>query len=359
MMVGGIGSVPEDLGVEREQDDVRAARRDDLACHRGDGGARRLRHHQRPVLAGQAAAHQSPGGAQPAARRAQLAVVRQPHVRRDSAHPDPDLGNGLIPVPSPITVFTLDDEFDRGYIRSFNVAVQKELRWGFVGEAAYVGTRQIDQLGFRELNWSPIGGGQAGRQLNKKFGRTGQTRLIAPVGDSSVRRAAGPSAAAVRQRLPVRRELHLVEVHGRAARQRQRAADQHPRVLRPEQVAQQLRPDAQPGHHQHHGAAVRAGPPVAQRRRAPVADRRWLAGEQHPQLLQRPAVQRHGVGHVAERAGERTARRPGRRRSPRFLEASARQTRTSIRWRSSPSPRPASARQGSTACAGPAWRRGT
>src|SRR5262249_45928121 len=40
------------------------------------------------------------------------------------------------------------------------------------------------QLGFRELNWSPIGGGQAGRQLNRKFGRTGQTRLIAPIGDS-------------------------------------------------------------------------------------------------------------------------------------------------------------------------------
>ena len=65
------------------------------------------------------------------------------------AIPDPDLGNGIIPVPSPITVFTLPDEFNRGQIRSWNVAFQKELRWGFVGEAAYVGTRQIDQLGFR------------------------------------------------------------------------------------------------------------------------------------------------------------------------------------------------------------------
>jgi hypothetical protein len=98
--------------------------------------------------------------------------------------PDQDLGNGIIPVPSPITVFTLPDKFNRGYIKSWNVAFQKELRWGFVGEAAYVGTRQIDQLGFRELNWSPIDGGQAGRQLNQKFGRTGQTRLIAPIGDS-------------------------------------------------------------------------------------------------------------------------------------------------------------------------------
>ena len=98
--------------------------------------------------------------------------------------PDADLGNGIIPVPSPITVFTLPDTFVRGKIRSWNAAVQKELPWGLVGEAAYVGTRQIDQLGFRELNWSPIGGGEAGRQLNQKFGRTGQTRLIAPVGNS-------------------------------------------------------------------------------------------------------------------------------------------------------------------------------
>src|SRR5262249_32924372 len=98
--------------------------------------------------------------------------------------PDPDLGNGIINVPSPITVFTLPDTFVRGTVRSFNVAVQKELRWGFVGEAAYVGTRQIDQLGFRQLNSSPIGGGQAGRQLSAKFGRAAQTRVVAPIGDS-------------------------------------------------------------------------------------------------------------------------------------------------------------------------------
>ena len=126
--------------------------------------------------------------------------------------PDPDLGNGIISVPSPITVFTLPDKFERGHIRSWNVAFQRELRWGFVGEAAYVGTRQIDQLGFRELNWSPIGGGQAGRQLNQKFGRTGQTRLIAPIGDSRVRCTADPPRPSLRQRHPDRRELHLLEV---------------------------------------------------------------------------------------------------------------------------------------------------
>ena len=94
----------------------------------------------------------------------------------------------MISVPSPVTVFTLPDKFERGHIKSWNVAFQRELEWGFVGEAAYVATRQMDQLGFRELNWSPIGGGQAGRQLNQQFGRTGQTRLIAPVGDSDTTR---------------------------------------------------------------------------------------------------------------------------------------------------------------------------
>jgi Carboxypeptidase regulatory-like domain/TonB dependent receptor len=99
------------------------------------------------------------------------------------AIPEPNLGNGIIPIDGNITAFTLPDEFNRGYIKSFNAAIQKELGWGLVGEAAYVGTRQIDQLGFRELNWSPIGGGTAGRQL-AGFGRSAQTRVVAPIGDS-------------------------------------------------------------------------------------------------------------------------------------------------------------------------------
>src|SRR4030095_6607313 len=96
----------------------------------------------------------------------------------------PPLGNGIIPIEGNVTGITIPKDFNRGYIKSFNGAVQKEFKWGFVGEAAYVGTRQIDQLGFLELNWSPIGGGQAGRQLNQKFGRTAQTRLVAPTGNS-------------------------------------------------------------------------------------------------------------------------------------------------------------------------------
>ncbi len=184
MMIGGVGSVPKDLGVKVSKTlfaprvGVTYRPTERLVLRAGFGItndpyalARPLRTNHPAVLNLLLDAPNS------------LAFVSRT-ADGIPLIPDPDLGNGLVPVPSPITVFTLPDEFTRGQIRSWNVAVQKELKWGFTGEAAYVGTRQIDQLGFRELNWSPIGGGQAGRQLNQRFGRTGQTRLIAPIGDS-------------------------------------------------------------------------------------------------------------------------------------------------------------------------------
>ncbi|HXW05626.1 MAG TPA: TonB-dependent receptor [Vicinamibacterales bacterium] len=184
MMIGGVGSVPEDLGVEVSKTmfaprvGVTFRPTEGMVLRAGFGITNDPYSLARPLRTNH-----------PAVLNLLLNAPNSlAFVSRTSDGipliPDPDLGTGLIEVPSPITVFTLDDKFERGYIQSWNVALQKELRWGFVGEAAYIGTRQIDQLGFRELNWSPIGGGQAGRQLNQKFGRTGQTRLIAPIGDS-------------------------------------------------------------------------------------------------------------------------------------------------------------------------------
>ena len=70
-------------------------------------------------------------------------------------------------------------------MESWNVAFEKDLKWGFVGEAAYVGTRQVNQLGIIEQNWSPIDGGSAGRQLFQTYGRTAATLLIGPLGNST------------------------------------------------------------------------------------------------------------------------------------------------------------------------------
>jgi hypothetical protein len=96
----------------------------------------------------------------------------------------PNLGSGIIPIPSNVSAVTLPDKFQRGYIQSWNLSLQKELKWGFTGEVAYIGTRQIRQLGFMELNYANVNGGNNGRQLVQKFGRTASTLLVAPIGNS-------------------------------------------------------------------------------------------------------------------------------------------------------------------------------
>ena len=240
-------------------------------------------------------------------------------------------------MPSPITVFTLPDNFVRGHIRSWNVAVQKELRWGFAGEAAYVGTRQIDQLGFQELNWSPIGGGQAGRQLNQKFGRTGQTRLIAPIGDSQYDALQARLDRRFSNGIQFGVNYTLSKSTGIAGNPN---SDGALRINIPEYYDLNKSLSDFDRTHNLNITNVTELPLGPERRwlndggRA-LADRRRLAGEQHRQLLQRHAVQRDGLRHVAERARERSARGPGRFPTWRSSAASDATMRTSIRSPSS------------------------
>ena len=98
--------------------------------------------------------------------------------------PIPDLGNGIIEVPANVYAIAIPEQFRRGYIQSWNFAVQKQLRAELVAEVAYVASRQTRQLGFRNLNWAPLGAGLAGRQLFQRFGRTATTDLFEPVGGS-------------------------------------------------------------------------------------------------------------------------------------------------------------------------------
>ena len=184
MEIGGVGSVPTDLGVQMEKGLFAPRvgvtfRATSTMVLRGGFGitndpyslARPMRTNH-PVLLNLTVA--APNSFSWAGRMA------------DGVPPVPsaDLGNGIITIPSTVSAVTIPDEFNRGYIKSWNAAIQKELKWGFVAEAAYVATRQIDQLGVLELNWSPVNGGQAGRQLNRQFGRTAQTRLVTPIGDT-------------------------------------------------------------------------------------------------------------------------------------------------------------------------------
>jgi hypothetical protein len=184
MEIGGVGSVPMDLGIKMEKGLFAPRvgltfRASPTMVLRGGFGitndpyslARPMRTNH-PILLNLTI--QAPNNLSWAGRTADGVP----------AIADPDLGNGIIPIPSAISAVTIPDKFNRGYLQSWNAAIQKELKWGFAAEAAYVATRQIDQLGVLELNWSPIGGGPAGRQLNRQFGRTAQTRLVTPIGDT-------------------------------------------------------------------------------------------------------------------------------------------------------------------------------
>lgn len=94
----------------------------------------------------------------------------------------PDFSSGSFAMPNIIGVKTLPADFRRGYIQSWNFSLQRQLRWGWVGEARYVGTRQIRQLMEFEANAGRVGGGEASRPLAVAFGRRAATRVITGAG---------------------------------------------------------------------------------------------------------------------------------------------------------------------------------
>lgn len=56
------------------------------------------------------------------------------------------------------------DKTTRGYIQSWNAVYERKLPGDFVVSTGYVGTQVVHQLAFQEVNWSPPGGGNDGRQ---------------------------------------------------------------------------------------------------------------------------------------------------------------------------------------------------
>jgi len=90
----------------------------------------------------------------------------------------------VIPLPSAFVTTTIDlNNFKRGYIQSWNLTLQKELRYGFVAQAAYVATRAVDQLGPLDINAGQIpGAGTAGQPLRQLYGRTAVTTNYQPLG---------------------------------------------------------------------------------------------------------------------------------------------------------------------------------
>ncbi len=96
----------------------------------------------------------------------------------------PDLGQGVLRLPSGVSTTTYPKEPDRGYIQSWNVMTQREFSSWLSGQAGYVGTLIKGQMGFININTSAPGTGNAGRAL-AGFGLTQDINMIEPFGDGT------------------------------------------------------------------------------------------------------------------------------------------------------------------------------
>ncbi len=96
----------------------------------------------------------------------------------------PAMGNGILPLPSQYSTATISPSaYNRGYIQSWNVTVQKELRWGFAGQAGYVATRSTDMDAGVNINAGLIpGAGIAGQPLYQRWGKTATVTTYQPIG---------------------------------------------------------------------------------------------------------------------------------------------------------------------------------
>jgi hypothetical protein len=99
------------------------------------------------------------------------------------AIPVPDVSGGQVAMPAGVGYGGWPQKFERGYVQSWNLIVQKELKAGFTGQVGYVATRTVRQLAFLDANAGQIvGAGKAGQPLFSQFGRDADTIQLVPVG---------------------------------------------------------------------------------------------------------------------------------------------------------------------------------
>jgi hypothetical protein len=97
--------------------------------------------------------------------------------------PRPDLTSGVISIDPTTGFYTPPDEYEMGYIESWNLTFEKQMKWGFIGQVGYVGSRQEKILQTEDLNAGQVpGAGRNGQPLFVKFGRTANSSTIGNFG---------------------------------------------------------------------------------------------------------------------------------------------------------------------------------
>lgn len=91
----------------------------------------------------------------------------------------PDISSGSITLPTNIGTQTFPETFNRGYIQSLNLTLQRDIGWGFTVQGAYVATRAIRQTANVNINAGEVGLGNPGRAL-ARFGRIANINMLVP-----------------------------------------------------------------------------------------------------------------------------------------------------------------------------------
>jgi hypothetical protein len=91
----------------------------------------------------------------------------------------PPRDQGIINLPTAVGTQTFPEVFNRGYIQSFNLTVQRDIGAGFTAQAAYVGSRAVRQTANVNINAAGPGGGNAGRAL-ARYGRIANINMLVP-----------------------------------------------------------------------------------------------------------------------------------------------------------------------------------
>jgi hypothetical protein len=179
VLLGGVGGIPQSVGLETGKTDFAprvgiAWRVNDMTVTRAGYG---LTYNPMPF-------------ARPL-RGAYPLTIHNTYVSLNSWQPygtlaqgipeftGPGPGEGRVPLPRTATMRTPDpDNVRRGYIQSWNLAVERRLPFDMSVNAAYVGTKTTRGFANIELNVSPPGGGEQGRRFFQEFGRTAATTLF-------------------------------------------------------------------------------------------------------------------------------------------------------------------------------------
>ncbi len=92
----------------------------------------------------------------------------------------PNFSTGFLTLPTTGTTNTVPKHFRRGYIDSWNLAVEQEFGAGFTANIAYVGTSAVRQITALNINAAPPGGGTNGGQLVATTGDIGTINSTFP-----------------------------------------------------------------------------------------------------------------------------------------------------------------------------------